>query len=142
MNPTEPAAEVRTHQVSLFEDPISKLYETLDAIKEEEKMLKELEKDYPVELEELMEQAKEINDQVKERKEYFLKDLKENNDDWQAGERRRAELQISADELLAQVKELAIKQDGNLDLTIEANGTIVRLQTEATKEVFLDGKKV
>lgn len=142
MSTVEPPAEVRQHQVSLFEDPLSKLYQIEDALKEEEKMIKEMEKDYPVEIEELLEQVKEVNDDLKERKEYFVNDLRNNNEDYQEASKRKAELKIQRDELLAQVKDLAIKQEDELDLTIEVNGTIVRLQTQKEKKVYLDGKEV
>lgn len=143
-NIQEPTAEVR--QVTLFSSPLAKIYELQDAIKEDKKMLKEMESDFPIELEELMLQLKNLQAQVKEQKDEFLDDLV--HDEIYMGIKGRIlNGSVILTEMLEAFKADAIAETlsfGSIDQTFEINGSIVRLQTQKLEkvEVALDGKEI
>lgn len=145
MTPSEPAGEVR--QASLFATPLCKLYELQDALVEDKKMVSEMEKDYPEELLDLISQAKIINEQIKESKDEFLKELQADSVEYIEARNRAAQTKIELDEAIRVVYEMANEataEGGHIDETIEVNGTIVRFQTQRLSkvEVYLNGKEL
>ena len=130
-------------QQSLFNDPVSKLYDAMDALKGEETMLREIEKDYPPALEAMIESKKELDAQIKEEKDAFLRRLQDDNT-YKLARTRKAELQIEVDDLKSKIKYEAINQskNGTLDLVILVQGNPVKLQTESAINVFIDGKEI
>lgn len=145
MTPKDPPAEVR--QASLFATPLAKLYELQDAYEQDKKLVKELEEDYPMDLEDLMSSYSDLGKQIKERKEEFLKDLSENSEEYGRARAQAAQTKIDLDAAVITVRQMAddeTRQNGDIDQTIEVNGEIVRFQTQKTTsvDVFLNGKEL
>lgn len=137
------AQAIHATQQSLFDDPVSKLYDAMDALKGEEVMLREMEKDYPQELQTLIDSKKDLEAQIKQEKDTFLTRLQK-DDTYKLARTRKAELQIEVDDLKSKIKYEAINQskNGALDLLIIVQGTPVKLQTESAINVFIDGKEI
>lgn len=126
---------------SLFDDPISQLFQALENLKIDKNIVKEFEKDYPIELEELMRGAKQMQKQIKELKERFTLELQKNKDYLLARE-RKANSKIKADELRAQIYQKAFNLEEDLDCTIIVKGAPVRLQSQNQKMLYLNGKEL
>lgn len=137
------AQAIHVTQQSLFDDPVSKLFDAMDALKGEEVMLREMEKDYPQELKALIDSKKDLEAQIKQEKEAFLTRLQEDNT-YKLTRTRKSELQIEVDDLKSKIKYEAINQskNGTLDLVILIQGNPVKLQTESAINVFIDGKEI
>jgi len=133
-------------QNSLFTDPISKLYELQDALKEDRRMLREKQDDEPLELEELREVLKETKAQVNERRKEFLDHLMETDTEYneireriqegkEAIAKQKAELKLNA-----LVKSRDEKQD--LNFTVIVKGAPYHVQTQNDTKVYLNGKEI
>lgn len=141
----EPPAEVR--QASLFHSPIARLYELQDALDEDIKVVKEMEKAYPEDMLALIEQKKEIDRQIKAMKDVFLHELRFENDEYREAYTTANATENELNKVKAEIKELAAKEtreNGDIDQTFEINGSIVRFQTQKSDvyEFFLDGKAI
>jgi hypothetical protein len=126
---------------SLFDDPISQLFQALENLKIDKEIVKEFEKDYPIELEDLIRGAKQMQKQIKELKEKFALELQKNKDYLLARE-RKANSKIKADELKAQIYQKAFTLEEDLDCTIIVKGAPVRLQSQNQKMLYLNGKEL
>lgn len=143
MTTKEPAAEVR--QQNLFQTPVFKIFELQDAIKEDKKMVKEMETDYPIDLEELIQSLKDLQQQVKERKEGFIEELKEDNDHYNETCARIVENQVALDGAISDLKQVVSEelQDRNMiDEVFDYDGEEIRFQALKTQsvEIALNGK--
>ena len=136
-------AIVQQQQQSLFNDPISKLYQAQDSYTEEDKMIKEMEKDYPIELEDKILALKDLQKEVKELKDEFLRQLQK-DDAYAEAVTRRAELQLEIDDAIKNVKELANTESASGDFTLNliVDGRAFYLATQKQNHVFLDGKEL
>lgn len=137
--------EHQVRQPSLFSDALSKFIAIQDEIKEDKKMLKEKESDEPMELEDLRIQQRELNKQIKDRKKEHLKELIENdteyNDIRQRIQAGKEELENTKSHLFS----VAAKQtddSGDLNESIETTHGPVRLQTQKEVGVYINGKRL
>ena len=132
-------------QVSIFDDPVSRVYEQQDAIKQIKSWIRDAEIDYPRELEELIIQLKDLSKQVKEKKEAFRRQLIEENAEYSG---MREKLQNAKEELALAKLALFTKatdisrETGDIDETIVVEGLSFRLQTQKEVAVYLNGKVV
>lgn len=132
-------------QVSIFDDPVSRVYEQQDAIKQIKSWIRDAEIDYPMELEELIIQLKDLSKQVKEKKEAFRRQLIEENAEYSG---MREKLQNAKEELALAKLALFTKatdisrETGDIDETIVVEGLSFRLRTQKEVAVYLNGKVV
>lgn len=129
-------------EISLFHDPILELHRQGEAIKAAKDWIKDAESDYPMELEDMLLALKDLQKQVKQAKDEFIKQLREKNDEYNE---MREKLQ-EALEAHAEAKEsLLYKVSSNgdeVDCTITVEGTPYRLQTQKALGTYLNGKLV
>lgn len=133
-------------QNSLFTDPLSKLYEVQDALKEDRKMLREKQSDEPLELEELREVLKESKAQVAERRKEFLEKLMSDDVEYNEIRERIQDGKEQMAKLKAEVRLNALvkskDEDQDLDFTVIVKGAPYRLQTQKDCKVYLNGKEI
>lgn len=128
-----------------FQDLIAQITGKAEELKEVKKEIKDLETDYPIELEELMLSLKDLKAQVKERKEEHIRLLLEQ--DAAYGENRER-VQLLKEEMAQAKLELftlatnASREKGSLDTTVTVHGMPVRLQTQSELQVYVDGKVI
>jgi Sec-independent protein translocase protein TatA len=128
-----------------LQEQIHILNDQMAALKEFKGMMKELEDDLPMELEDLMISLKDLKKQVKERKEAHLKQIMEDNVEYNEY-RERVQL---AKEAIAEAK-LKIfteaanqsREHGDLDQTVLVEGSPFRVQTQKEVQVYLNGKVI
>lgn len=128
-----------------LQEQIRILNDQLAALKEFKGMMKELEDDIPMELEDLLISLKDLKKQVKERKDAHLKQIMEDNVEYNEY-RERVQL---AKEAIAEAKlklftEAAnqSREHGDLDQTVLVEGAPWRLQTQKEVQVYLNGKVI
>jgi len=114
-------------------------------LKELKRLMKEIESDVPMELEEILLSLKDLRKQAKGLKDEHLKSLLEDNVEYAE---RREQVQFLKEEI-AQAKlelftmaENQTREHGDLDKTVTVEGTPHRLQTQKEVVVYLDGKVV
>lgn len=128
-----------------LQEQIRILNDQLAALKEFKGMMKEIEDDIPMELEDLLISLKDLKKQVKERKDAHLKQIMEDNVEYNEY-RERVQL---AKEAIAEAKlklftEAAnqSREHGDLDQTVLVEGAPWRLQTQKEVQVYLNGKVI
>lgn len=141
-----PAIYEQVQQKSLFESPLARLWALQDALKEDRKMLRDFETDYPMELEDLILSLKDLQKQVADRKAEFIKNLLKNNADYSDC---RVRIQQTKEEIAQKKTELnsvaskEVETRGeNLNLKIRINDEEVLLQTANGTDVFINGKQI
>lgn len=128
---------------TVFQNLIEELGKRLGALKEIKTLMRELEEDVPMDLEELLLSFKDMRKQVKEGKDKHVKVLLESNDDYADYRKKVQELKEEAANLKLQLFNEAAKltrEHGDLDQTVVVNGTPSRLQTQKEVQVYLNGK--
>ncbi len=127
----------------IFKTLIEKLTAKQEALKETKGLMRDLEGDVPMELEELLITFKDLKKQVKEGKDKHLSQLLKDNVEY--GEYRE-QIQELREEIAQTKLELfteAAKQSrekGSLDQTVTVQGVPVRLQTQSEVSVYINGK--
>lgn len=121
------------------------IYDKEAALKDFKKMMKEIEDDIPMELEDLMIQLKDLKKQAKALKDAHLKLIIEENTEYNEYREHVQE----AKEAIAEAKlklftEMAnrSREHGDLDQTVLVQGAPFRLQTQKEVAVYLNGKVV
>lgn len=121
------------------------LYDQDAALKESKKMMKEIEDDIPMELEELNIQLKDLKKQAKELKDAHIKLIIEENTDYNEYREHVQE----AKEAIAEAKlklftEMAnrSREHGDIDQTVLVQGAPFHLQTQKEMQLYLNGKVV
>ncbi len=128
-----------------FHDLLQTILGKQEELKEVKKLIKDIEEDVPLELEELLLSLRDLKKQVKERKEEHLKLVLENNAEY--GEYRE-QVQTLKEEIaqakLAFVTEAGklSQEQGDLDRTVMVQGAPHRLQTQRELAVFVNGKAI
>lgn len=124
---------------------IQVIYDKEAALKDFKKMMKEIEDDIPMELEELNLQLKDLKKQAKDLKDAHLKLIIEENTEYNEYREHVQE----AKEAIAEAKlklftEMAnrSREHGDLDQTVLVQGAPFRLQTQKEVQVYLNGKVV
>lgn len=114
-------------------------------LKEVKRLLKDIEDDYPMELEDLMISLKDLKKQAKELRDEHLKKLLADNTDYVEYRERVQALK----EDIAQAKLVLFttaanqsREHGDIDRTVTAAGEEHRLQTQREIIVYLNGKVV
>lgn len=130
---------------ALIQEQIRILNDQMAALKEFKGMMKELEDDIPMELEDLLLSLKELKKQVKERKDAHLKQIMEENTEYnEYRERIQMAKEAIAEAKLKLFTEAAnqSREHGDLDQTVVVAGAPFRLQTQKEVQVYLNGKVV
>ncbi len=128
---------------TVFQNLIEELSKKLEALKEIKNLMRELEEDVPMELEDLLLAFKDLRKQVKEGKEKQIKNLLEGNDDYADYRKKVQELKEEAANVKLQLFTEAAKltrEHGDIDQTVVVNGAPSRLQTQKEVLVYLNGK--
>lgn len=119
------------------------IYDKEAALKDFKKMMKEIEDDIPMELEELMMQLKDLKKQAKDLKDAHIKLIIEENTEYNEYREHVQE----AKEAIAEAKlklftEMAnrSRDHGEIDQTVLVQGAPFRLQTQKEVAVYLNGK--
>lgn len=114
-------------------------------LKELKRLMREIENDVPMELEDTMLSLKDLKKQAKDLKDEHVRDLLEGNVEY--GEHRE-QVQFLKEEI-AQAKlelftaaENQSREHGDLDKTVTVEGAPHRLQTQKEIIVYLDGRVV
>lgn len=130
---------------TVFQNLIEELAAKLDELKELKSLMRDLEDDVPMDLEDLLLSFKDMKKQVKELKDKHLKSLLEDNLDY-ADYRKKVQ---EAKEVIANTKlqlftEAAklTREHGDIDQTVVVNGAPSRLQTQKEVQVYLNGKVI
>jgi len=132
-------------QQSLFEENIQIIADRTAAIKEFKSMMKDIEDDVPMELEDLLIALKDLKKQVKDRKAEHLKHILEENVEYSE---YREQLQIAKEDLAnAKLKlftEAAnqTRDTGDMDQTVLVQGAPFRVQSQKEIQVYLNGKVI
>ncbi len=130
---------------SSMQELIKLLTEKLEELKELKSLMKDIEDDLPMELEELMLSLKDLKKQVKDRKDAHLKLIMEENTDYnEYRERVQLAKEAIAESKLKIFTEAAnqSREHGDLDQTVIVQGAPFRLQTQKEIAVYLNGKAV
>lgn len=129
----------------VFQQLLNKIANSQAEIKEFKRLIRELENDLPMELEDLMLSLKDMKKQAKEGKDDHLKNLTENNADYME---YRERVQNAKEELAQSMLELYTlaanteREHGPIDKKITVQGEEMRLQTQKDVQLFLNGKQV
>lgn len=128
---------------SAFQDALQSLVTKTEDLKAVKGSLRDLETDFPVELEELLLQLKDMKKQVKTAKDAFIKSLLEDNVEY-------AELREKVQTLKEDIAEAKValftaaanasREKGDLDETVVVEGSPMRLQTQREVSVYLNGR--
>lgn len=131
-------------QPSLFESPIFRLTEITEQLREDKKMKKEMEENYPMDLEDLLVAFEGMKKQVKDRKDQFIREL-HNDEEYKklllSCERLKEEKANLVQEFKVQVSKAHAK-NGEIDFVVVVNGAPHRLQTNESVNVYLNGKEL
>lgn len=130
---------------SSMQEFIKILTEKLEELKELKSLMKDLEDDLPMALEELMMSLKDLKKQVKEQKDAHIKLIIEENTDYnEYRERVQMAKEAIAEAKLKLFTEAAnqSREHGDLDQTVVVQGAPFRLQTQKEIAVYLNGKAV
>lgn len=129
----------------VFQSLIETISAKQDELKEIKSLMKDIEEDVPMELEDLLMSLRDMKKQVKERRDEHLKNLLENNAEYPEYRERiqliKEEIATAKLELFAEAAK-ASHERGGLDKTITVHGAPYRLQTESEVSVYLNGKVV
>lgn len=139
------ATAEKPQQQSLFQEIVLELCDKIAAVKEFKSLMKEIEDDIPMELEELQLSLKDLKKQVRERKAAHIKQIIEENTDYNE---YREHLQAAKESIAENKMKLFVeaanqtREHGDLDRTILVQGAPFRLQTQKEVQVYLNGKAV
>lgn len=128
-----------------FQQTVEKLNAKLDELKEIKKLQKDLEDDVPMDLEDLLLSLKDLKKQVSDKKDEHIKNLMQNNADYNEYRERVRDLKEEAANLKLQLFTDASnlsREHGDIDQTIVVNGAPFRIQTQKEVQVYLDGKLI
>ena len=129
----------------IFQTLIEQITAKQAELKETKSLMKDLEKDVPLELEDLLFTLSDLKKQVKERKDEHLKSLLEDNADYAE---YREQVQVLKEDIANAKLELfteaakVSREKGNLDQTVTVQGAPARLQTQSEVAVYLNGKVI
>lgn len=130
---------------NIFQNALQTLAEKQGELKEIKRMMKELESDVPMELEEKLLVLKDLRGEVKDLKDEHIKNILDNSVEYAE---HREQVQFLKEEIAQAKLELfteAQKQSrehGDLDKTVTIEGAPHRLQTQKEVVVYLNGKLV
>ena len=130
---------------AIIQDQIRILNEKLAELKELKSLMKDLEDDIPMELEDLLITLKDLKKQVKARKDEHLKQIIEDSVEYnEYREKVQAAKEAIAEAKLKLFTEAAnqSREHGDLDQTVVVEGAPFRLQTQKEVQVYLNGKAV
>jgi chromosome segregation ATPase len=128
-----------------MQEQIRIILEKMDELKELKKLMKDLEDDLPMELEDLQISLRDLKKQVKDRKDEHIKQIiDENNDYNEYREKVQAAKEEIAEAKLKLFTEAAnqSREKGDLDETVTVSGAPFRLQTQKEIAVYLNGKVI
>jgi len=129
-------------EVSLFQDPILEIHRQGEAIKAAKSWIKDAESDYPIELEDLILSLKDLQKQVKKAKEDFVKQLMEENDEYnEMREKLQEALEANANAKEALLYKIKVNGE-EVECTINVEGIPYRLQAQKELGTYLNGKLV
>lgn len=137
---------ISNHPYTMTEDKIKLIIQSMvelrDELKEVKKEKKEKEKEVPEDIAELAMQKRDIGHQHKDRHDEFIKELREDKDYKQITKDI-----VLTEEKIAQkkqdlFKEIAtLKRNIPLNMDIQVGDRLIKLQTEPTVKVYLNGKE-
>lgn len=130
-------------ELSLFSDTIAEITHAHLSIKDLKSKIREMEKDYPMELEDKMLALKDLRKQVKDEKDEFLKNLREDSDYCEMLElleKQRETLAVAKEDLFRKAVDNGGMSSEDLDLTVIVEGAPVRLQSQKDFSLYLNGK--
>lgn len=130
-------------ELSLFSDPIAEITHAHLSIKDVKSKIREMEKDFPMELEDKMLALKDLRKQVKDEKDEFLKNLREDSDYYEMLElleKQRENLAVAKEDLFRKAVDNGGMMSEDLDLTVIVEGAPVRLQSQKDFNLYLNGK--
>lgn len=119
------------------------IYDKEAALKDFKKMMKEIEDDIPMELEELNLQLKDLKKQAKALKDAHIKLIIEENTEYnEYREHVQEAKEARADAMLKLFTEMAnrSREHGDIDQTVLVQGAPFHLQTQKEVAVYLNGK--
>lgn len=129
----------------LIQEHLEKLANKQAELKEIKKLMRDLEKDVPMELEDIQLSLKDLRKQAKDMKDEHLKTLLEDNIEY-AEYREQVQLlkeEVAQEKLaLFTAAENQSREHGDLDKTVTIEGSPHRLQTQKEVVVYLNGKVV
>lgn len=126
-------------------EKIKILQEKLIELKELKSLMKDIEDDIPMELEDLMIQLKDLKKQAKERKDEHMKTILDESLEYSE---YREKVQLAKEEIAKAKLELftmaanQTREHGDLDQTVIVEGAPFRLQTQKEVAVYLNGKVI
>jgi len=129
----------------ILAEAIQIIYDQEAAVKDFKKLMKEIEDDIPMELEELNIQRKELNKQAKDLKDAHIKLIIEENTEYnEYRERLQMAKEAKAEAMLKLFTEAAnrSREHGELDQTVLVQGAPFHLQTQSEIAVYLNGKVI
>lgn len=130
---------------TVFQNLIEKLTTKIEELKEIKHLMRELEDDLPMEMEDLVATFKDLKKQITEAKEKHVKDLLAEHIDYADYRKKVQELKEEAANLKLQLFTEAAnmsREHGDLDQTVVINGIASRVQTQKEVQVYLNGKVI
>ncbi len=127
----------------ILAEQIEIIYNKDAELKESKKMMKEIEDDIPMELEELNIQLKDLKKQAKALKDAHIKLIIEENTEYnEYREHVQEAKEAKAEAMLKLFTEMAnrSREHGDIDQTILVQGAPFHLQTQKEVQVYLNGK--
>lgn len=121
---------------------IQELIRVRDELKEYKKEKKDMEKKHPEALEKLLEMKEDLQKQIKDHERQLMDELKEDSDYKQIVQDvvlSEEKLSEAREKLFKEVAKL--KQNIPLNMDVDVDGLLVKLMTEPTTKVFLNGKE-
>jgi hypothetical protein len=129
----------------ILAEQIEIIYNKDAELKESKKMMKEIEDDIPMELEELNIQLKDLKKQAKALKDAHIKLIIEENTEYnEYREHVQEAKEARAEAMLKLFTEMAnrSREHGDIDQTVLVQGAPFHLQTQKEVAVYLNGKAV
>jgi len=129
----------------IFQQAIAKLEDKQSELKELKSLMKDIEADVPMELEEITLSLKDLKKQAKDLKDEHIRTLLEDNVEYVE---YREQIQDAKEEMAQAKLELFTaaanqsREKGDIDQTVQAGGAAHRLQTQREVVVYLNGKVV
>lgn len=130
---------------TILQQEILRLTDKVAALKEFKGLMKEIEDDIPMELEELNLQIKDLKKQAKDLKDAHIKLIIEENTEYNEYREHIQEAKEEIAEAKLKIFTEAANQSrehGDLDQTVVVQGAPFRLQTQKEMQVYLNGKIV
>ena len=130
---------------TILQQEILRLTDKVAALKEFKGLMKEIEDDIPMELEELNLQIKDLKKQAKDLKDAHIKLIIEQNTEYNEYREHILEAKEEIAEAKLKIFTEAANQSrehGDLDQTVVVQGAPFRLQTQKEMQVYLNGKIV